>query len=60
MHYIAPAFAFNLAEIGALLCGFAGYHAQKHDSRGMGLIAYASGIVAAIFAVAAIVLAWNS
>jgi predicted membrane protein len=59
MHYIAPCFAFNLAQIGALLCGFAAYHAKKDDSAGMGRIAYVSGTVAFGFAVAACVMAWN-
>jgi hypothetical protein len=59
MHYIAPCFAFNLAQIGALLCAYAGHHAQKNDSPGMGRIAYASGVFAAAFAVAACVMAWN-
>lgn len=52
MHYIAPCFAFNLAQIGALLCGWAAH--QR-----LAFLSATSGAVAAGFAVAACVMAWN-
>ena len=64
MHYVAPCFAFNLAEIAGVIAAFYGWQsAVREDGNvksGFRFMAVISGVISLAFSTAAISLAWSA
>ena len=60
MHYVAPCFAFNLAEIAGVIAAFYGWQTAVRPGLGFGFIAWIATTISLAFSTAAITLAWNA